>query len=347
MENDNNNYFEESNQNLNIETEDNDKNIESNKNNNETDRKFLNRDNSLNQGYKSEKNLIENNLNESFVEYIIKDDKRKTNKELMNSLNNENDNNSNSNEMDQYNYDSNLENMGFIDKILQQRLYNYRPRINKSFVTAFIIPIVLFLLSMSIPELIFNTNKISINYSDCPIDNTCEYKFEINNIISGNVNVYYKIENFYINHRNYASSKDFYQLHGIERNTKQTYRCVNAQLNKDVVPISKDGNYYSIDNIKLDPDGIAYPCGFIAKSFLTDTFELYVNNNKRNLQEISNFNYDNIFNENLIDNWEKIEISEDNISDYYDKNYDFINSPKSKEIQWIDLKNGKKFYLFL
>lgn len=80
----------------------------------------------------------------------------------------------------------------------------------------------------------------------------CQIEFEIPNDIESSVYVYYKLTNFYQNHRKYVSSFDFNQLEGkaVDLNTL-TSNC---------------------DPLKQIGDKIVYPCGLIANSIFNDTF---------------------------------------------------------------------------
>lgn len=142
MENNNlDNYFNDSKENLEFE---NNSNFQKNQNNvqissinndiesNKSDR----RDSSL----KSNKSTLENNLNESFVEYLIKDEnsKKHLGNDHVGNDNSDIDPNINESEVDN---NEEIENMGFCDKILQQKLYNFRPKINKRSASFFIIPV--------------------------------------------------------------------------------------------------------------------------------------------------------------------------------------------------------------
>ncbi|THC87604.1 hypothetical protein EYZ11_012951 [Aspergillus tanneri] len=81
----------------------------------------------------------------------------------------------------------------------------------------------------------------------------CRLIFEIPNDIGPPVFMYYRLTNFYQNHRRYVKSLDVDQLKG------------KAVDNKTI-----DGG--SCDPLKLDPSGKAYyPCGLIANSQFNDT----------------------------------------------------------------------------
>jgi len=86
-----------------------------------------------------------------------------------------------------------------------------------------------------------------------------------------NVFIYYRLTNFYQNHRRYIKSKSSKQLKGnflTEDEIKDD--CDPIILNKDI-----NETLYSYDGTtKLDPDKVAHPCGLIAKSVFNDTYEI-------------------------------------------------------------------------
>ena len=67
----------------------------------------------------------------------------------------------------------------------------------------------------------------------------------------------------------------------------------------------------------------------IAKSFFNDTYKLFSVSKDDNGNEIKN----------------KININETDIANDYDKKYMFKNHPDYKNIQWIDVTNGKNLFL--
>lgn len=81
---------------------------------------------------------------------------------------------------------------------------------------------------------------------------TCTVQFEIPNDIKGNLFMYYKLTNFYQNHRKYVESYDWKQLRG------------------EAVPhdeISK-----KCEPLRYRDDKIIYPAGLVANSMFNDTF---------------------------------------------------------------------------
>ena len=98
-----------------------------------------------------------------------------------------------------------------------------------------------------------DTYEYSAN-SDCDVSKTCTYTFTISEDISGPLYVYYKLDNFYQNHRRYVASRSTAQLMGANLN----YNDVSSNCD----PIVK------VDSMLLNP------CGLIAASYFTDEIQL-------------------------------------------------------------------------
>lgn len=87
--------------------------------------------------------------------------------------------------------------------------------------------------------------------------------------MTGPVFVYYQLRNFYQNHRLYAKSLNSDQLKG---NTPAT-----TDLESDCYPIIYNKDIFvktSINNVALNPNSIANPCGMIAYTVFNDSFSL-------------------------------------------------------------------------
>ncbi|ODV64752.1 Lem3/Cdc50 [Hyphopichia burtonii NRRL Y-1933] len=82
---------------------------------------------------------------------------------------------------------------------------------------------------------------------------TCQIQFTLPVDLKPPIYLYYKLNNFFQNHRKYVSSYDLEQLKGIA--------VTKADLENDCSPV------------KERDDKIIYPCGLIANSFFNDTFE--------------------------------------------------------------------------
>ncbi|SCU77330.1 LAMI_0A00738g1_1 [Lachancea mirantina] len=81
---------------------------------------------------------------------------------------------------------------------------------------------------------------------------TCAIQFEIPNDIKKSIYIYYRLTNFYQNHRKYVQSFDLSQLKG--------QAVASDDLNSDCNPLREQN------------DKAIYPCGLIANSLFNDTF---------------------------------------------------------------------------
>jgi hypothetical protein len=92
--------------------------------------------------------------------------------------------------------------------------------------------------------------------------NICTLQFSIDNDLKPPVLFYYRLTNFYQNHRRYVKSFDADQLKGVARSADQIG--------------SSDCDPIRIDNATKLP---IYPCGLIANSIFNDTFQEPVKQN--------------------------------------------------------------------
>ena len=87
-----------------------------------------------------------------------------------------------------------------------------------------------------------------------------------------NPKIYYQIDNFYANHRNFVKSRNFKQLRGTVETASQISTCspvlTMGDLGDAFAKIAIDGN------TTLSSSTVANPCGLIAKYMFTDTYAL-------------------------------------------------------------------------
>ena len=143
-----------------------------------------------------------------------------------------------------------------------------------------IIGIVILILSNQIKEIEIRYD----NNPECIIGQRCNINFSIKEEMQENVFVYYRLKNFYQNHRRYIKSKSYKQLKGeilSEDDIKND--CEPIVLNKDLYEGIRSINETNPNNI-LDPEGVAHPCGLIAKSYFNDTYELKKQTGDENIQ---------------------------------------------------------------
>lgn len=132
-----------------------------------------------------------------------------------------------------------------------------------------------------------------------------------------NPKIYYQLDNFYANHRNFVKSRDYKQLRGNVMSASD----IGASCDP-VLYMSDLGDTIAklaLDNTVLPSTNIAYPCGLIAKYFFNDTFQL--------AEKVSG---------------NQVPIDETNIAQSVDRNYKFqlpngVSNPNS--IAWLNLTN--------
>ena len=204
-------------------------------------------------------------------------------------------------------------------KILRQELKSYTPEWNAkcSIFTNIIIMISSFSIGITMIYFSKQFSGIEIKYSAClnnhEKDNKiCLINFEILKTIESPVYVYYKLENFYLNHRLLVESKNWKELRGEETDTKDS--CKNSYLMSEM--FDKSSPYYINEwNHNFSESDKSSPCGLWARSFFNDTFLLtYLNGTRININEF-------------------------NISNEYLRNKFYKRRKDYKNKQWIDVEN--------
>ena len=204
-------------------------------------------------------------------------------------------------------------------KLFRQELKSYTPEWNAkcSIFTNIIIMIASFSIGITLIYFSKQFSGIEIKYSSC-LNNSeknkkiCLINFEIVKAIQSPVYVYYKLENFYLNHRLLVESKSWKELRGEETDTKDS--CKNSYLMSEM--FDKNSPYYSNEwNHNFSENDISSPCGLWARSFFNDTFLLTFLNGTR------------------------IKINEYNISNEYLRNKFYKRRNDYKIKQWIDVEN--------
>ena len=104
----------------------------------------------------------------------------------------------------------------------------------------------------------------------CPdLNQVCNITIDINTKMDQPIYFFYELDNFYQNHRRYLRSKSLTQLAGdnIDSST--------AEKNCD--PIIHNADLYATNSwnyTPLDPNGVASPCGLMAKSIFNGFFKI-------------------------------------------------------------------------
>jgi len=115
--------------------------------------------------------------------------------------------------------------------------------------------------------------EVTQRYDDnpnCPINSTCTINVQIPDTMNHPVFLYYRLENYYQNHRRYVKSRNDEQLHG-------DYVSKYSSLS-DCDPLESLGG-------SKDPSNFYLPCGLIAWSLFNDTFALREGNNSISLRK--------------------------------------------------------------
>ena len=246
-------------------------------------------------------------------EYLAQDpDFRILNKSLHESMNLKQNNSSN-----QPNLRGNF--------LLRQELTNYTPECTPKFVIACHIILLIISISCAFPLLLhINHKKVEIEYDGCAtideenpltgkVTKTCTLSFSLDEDFTPPIYVYYKLNKFYSNHREYVKSKIYPQLRG-ENITSyiNSDKCNPMKYNKDLFNNEKS-MMKSYTGKQLHPNDISNPCGLIARIVFNDTFKVF-----RSGRDL-------------------IPINEDNIAYASDKKYIYKRPYNSEDVQWIDV----------
>mmetsp|Transcript_18904 Transcript_18904/g.26322 ORF Transcript_18904/g.26322 Transcript_18904/m.26322 type:complete len:329 (+) Transcript_18904:110-1096(+) len=145
------------------------------------------------------------------------------------------------------------------NSLYQQKLAAWRPLMTPSCISwIFVVVAVLFIILGSlILDASVKTIEINKRYDDqCQLGMTCILNIEIEHDMEAPIYFYYKLVNFYQNHRSYVMDFAIDQLQG---DIKDTTGC-------------------SVKETQKDGDDPTYPCGLIANSIFNDVFTASLNN---------------------------------------------------------------------
>lgn len=163
----------------------------------------------------------------------------------------------------------------------QQKLSAWRPVPTIASTTITFIAFGIVFITIGVVVLIFSNQivEVEIDYTNCtqnPVTKNgvvvqqCTQEITIDKDMEQPIMVYYQLDNFYQNHRRYVKSKSNDQLAGKNLPVDELLSdCEPIVKNKDL----PEGTL-SLSKKTLDPEGPAYPCGLIAKSFFNDRYTL-------------------------------------------------------------------------
>jgi len=147
----------------------------------------------------------------------------------------------------------------------QQRLKAWQPILTpKPVILSFLLVGIIFIpIGIGIVISSNEVTEVIQQYDDlCGVGSVCNITLEIRQDMKGPVYFYYRLDNYYQNHRRYVKSRNDDQLRGMGGE--------NAHTLSDCDPV------ISLNGKDSDPASITYfPCGLIAKSVFNDTFLLW------------------------------------------------------------------------
>jgi hypothetical protein len=154
----------------------------------------------------------------------------------------------------------------------QQRIPSFQPNYTPKviFIIFFTLASVFYIFGFPIYALSKDIKEVTKRYDNCKKDSKgeCTIYLDIDEEIPEPVFIYYKLTNFYQNHRLFVRSKSYTQLRNGDPLESELDLCKPAKYNKDFK------GYYDQSKKNLDGDDVAYPCGMIARSVFNDTFKI-------------------------------------------------------------------------
>jgi len=252
----------------------------------------------------------------------------------------------------------------------QQKLKSWQPLLTpKNVIPIFFIigiifvpiGIVLYLSSESVDEIILDYTNCGKSNPPVPIrqwdydieSHTCKLSFQIFKTFDKPVYLYYRLTNFYQNHRDYSKSYSARQL-----KSENFFKLSNDQQEKFLSSIKSSCNPFDLINGKQ-----IYPCGLIANSYFTDSISNLVRDDGKiyefyesgiswasDKDKYKNMNLDELTDEQISQyepppNWKKAN------PELYGNGYNRNNFPKLAEMErfqvWMrvaGLPNFRKLY---
>lgn len=206
--------------------------------------------------------------------------------------------------------------------VLRQEMKSLTPKCDANCAIIFFSILCILFLFFGVPILIAATKivEFSLDYTNCISDDKgyCTLNFSLDKTIPQPVFLYYEINNFYMNHRDFVKSRSFPQLRGdIHVDSSNNSKCEGARYIHEIFD-NDTSRYFTYTGHPLKGDDYANPCGLIAKSFFNDSEYTLVNS--------KNFS---------------IDIDDTDIANEYDRKYMFKRHQDSALKQWMDVENRK------
>ena len=149
-------------------------------------------------------------------------------------------------------------------------------------------------------------HSAELDYTDCPLDDTCTKSITLEEDIDSPVFIYYQLIGFFQNSRRYVKSKEIDQLTGDD--IKAHDNCEPAETNEQM---ALPYGWKALDGTSdLTLSSTAVPCGLMAKTLFNDTYALTING-------------------------ASVPIDETNIA--FEKDKDLFDKNPNPSLQWTDM----------
>ena len=163
----------------------------------------------------------------------------------------------------------------WMERLRRQEIWTWRPVPTVKFALIVYISIAIVFLPLGIALLVESSklHEVATRYDDTPEcalqGQNCTLAFEVTDDLTAPIYVYYRLTNFYQNHRLYFKSRNPDQLSGDDLDVSDISSCEPITKVKDLGKI-----VLSLDNRTIEEEAPANPCGLIAKSVFNDTYAL-------------------------------------------------------------------------
>lgn len=154
-----------------------------------------------------------------------------------------------------------------------------------SFVFNFIIGMILLGVAIASFKSCEDYKEYRVEYTDCHkstnFSDICVKQLVVEEDLEPPIDVFFRIENFYINHKDFVRSKSYDQLRNKFDANSTIKNCegVEYMYQTNLISNSNNTEFYSFDkSTKLLNTSRAYPCGLFPKYFFNDYFEVHLDN---------------------------------------------------------------------
>ena len=152
----------------------------------------------------------------------------------------------------------------------QQTLTGYQPIYSARMVSIIFFVSAMLFFAFGFPLYVSSERVVEVSKrydDDCGKSNKiCQISIKIDKKIPEPVYVYYKLENFYQNHRLYVRSRSYTQLRNGDPTDAELDLCSPAKYNEDFKGYTTKTGLKNRD--------VAVPCGMVARSVFNDTYDM-------------------------------------------------------------------------